>query len=56
MGRGHLPLTIDLAALIENVQRPARAQDAYMVNMAKAEALDLLGETRQALELVDRHV
>ena len=26
------------------------------VDMAKADALELLGETRQALELVDRHV
>ena len=31
-------------------------QVAYIVDMAKADALDLLGETRQAFELVDRHV
>ena len=42
--------------LIESVQGVAREQIAYMVNMAKADALDLLGETRQAFELVDRHV
>ena len=34
----------------------ARKQVAYMVDMAKADALDLLGETRQAWELVDRHI
>jgi len=27
-----------------------------MVDMAKADALDVLGESRQAFELVDRHV
>jgi len=56
MGCGHLPLTIDLAGLIGNVQGAAREQVAYMVDKAKADALDLLGETRQAFELVDRHV
>jgi len=27
-----------------------------LVDMAKADALDVLGETRQALDLVDRHI
>ena len=43
-------------AVIEDVQGAAREQVAYMVDMAKADALDLVGETRQAFELVDRHV
>ena len=55
-GENESPLTIDLAGLIENVQGTAKAQVAYLVDMAKADALDLLGETRQAFELVDRHV
>ena len=55
-GQDESPLTIDLAGLIENVQGPAREQVAYMVDMAKADALDLLGEARLAFELVDRHV
>ncbi len=55
-GQDEPPLTIDLAGLIENVQDAAREQVAYMVDMAKADALELLGETRQAFELVDRHV
>ena len=33
-----------------------KEQVAYMVDMAKAEALDLLGEPRQAFELGDRYV
>ena len=50
------PLSLDLAGLIEQVQGSVIEQVAYMVDMAKADALDLLGENRQALELVDRHV
>lgn len=55
-GRQASPLTIDLAGIIENVEGSASEQVAYTVDMAKADALNLLGETRQALELVDRHV
>jgi len=50
------PLTIELAELIESVQGASKEQVSYLVDMAKADALDVLGETRQALELVDRHV
>ena len=50
------PLLIDLAGLNENVQEAVNEQVAYMVDMAKADALEVLGETKQALELVDRHV
>ena len=57
-GRGyHLPtngVDTPLTPIIENVQGSAKEQVAYMVDMAKADALDLLGETRQAFELVDR--
>ena len=55
-GENESPLTIDLAGLIENIPGVAKRQVADMVNMAKADALDLLRETRQAFELVDRHV
>ena len=55
-GQDESPLTMDLAGLIENVQGAAKEQVAYMVDMAKVDALELLGETRQAFELVDRHV
>ena len=55
-GQNQSPLTIDLAGLVETVQGSAREQVAYLVDMAKADALDLPGETRQAFELVERHV
>lgn len=41
--QGESPLTIDLAGLIENVQGAAKEQVAYLVDMAKAELLGLLG-------------
>ena len=40
-------LTIDPAGLIRNVQGAAREQVAYMVDMAKADALEMLGESRK---------
>jgi len=49
-------LTIGLSGLIENVDGAAKEQVAYLVDMAKADALEVVGDTRQALELVDRHV
>ena len=55
-GQDEAPLTIDLSGLIGNVEGAAREQVAYLVDMAKADALGLLGETRQAFELVDRHI
>ena len=55
-GQDESPLTIDLAGLIENAQGTASGQVAYMVDMAKADALELLGETQKAFELVERHV
>ena len=48
-GQDESQLTIDLAGLVEAVQRVAKEQVANLVDMAKADALDLLGETRQAL-------
>ena len=38
-------LTIDSAGLIDNVRRADREQVSYMFYMAKADALNLLGET-----------
>ena len=34
----------------------ATDQIAYLVDMAKADALELLGETRKAVEMVDSNV
>ena len=55
-GKDASPFTIDLESLVGNVHRAAKERVAYLVDMAKADALDLIGENRQALELVDRHV
>ena len=37
-------------------QAATKDQVAYLVDMAKADALEILGENHQALELVNRHV
>ena len=55
-GQDESPLSIDQTGLFEAVREAVVDQVAYMVDMAKADALDLLGETRLELELVDRHV
>lgn len=55
-GQDGTRLTIDLEGLTNSGQDIVRDQVSYMVDMAKADALDVLGENRQAFELVDRHV
>ena len=57
-GDGHREssLMIHLSGLILNVMGAAKEQVSYLVDMAKADALDLLGETRRASELVDLYV
>lgn len=47
---------VDLGGLLENVQGANDKQVVYLLDMAKADALEMLGEARQAFELVDRHV
>ena len=41
--------------LDEDVKGPAKGQIDYVVDMSKADALELLGEDRKAVELVERH-
>jgi len=55
-GQDESPLTIDLVALVDSVQGAAKEQVTYLVDMAKADALEILGDNRQALELVERYV
>ncbi len=55
-GQDESPLTIDLAAVIEGVEGPAREQVAYLVDMAKANALDVLGESENAVKMVEQYV
>ena len=47
---------VDLAGSIENVQRAANDPSTYPVDVAKAEALDMMGETEKTVQLVDRHI
>jgi hypothetical protein len=51
-----LPNSIGIAALEEAVARGARQHTAFLVDMAKAEALDAMGESQMALQLIDWHV
>jgi hypothetical protein len=47
---------IDTAALEEAVAPGARQHTAFLVDMGRAEALDLMGEIEKAVQLVERHV
>ncbi len=47
---------IDLPNLHEKTQGAATDHAAYLVDMAKAEALDTMGETERAVAIMDRHV
>ncbi len=49
-------LTIDVVELTKRTCEPAKDQMAYLVDMAKAEALDLMGEAGKGLTLVERYV
>lgn len=42
--------------MVEAVREVVVDQVAYIVDIAKADALDMLAETRQAVELADRYV
>jgi len=48
--------TIDLTNLRNRKQGTSTDQAAYLVDMAKAEALDMMGETDRAMLLVDQHL
>jgi len=50
------PASHDLKALEQRAGKQARLQIDYLMDMAKVEALDALGENRKAVELLDRHV
>jgi len=55
-GQDETPLNINLAELIEKAQNGAKEQVAYFVDTAISDALNVLGESRKAWELVDRYV
>ena len=47
---------IDLEAIRQSARQRAKARMAYIVDMAKAEALDSLGESGEGVKLVERYV
>ncbi len=50
------PFALDVSTLDELTEKPAKQEAAYLVDMAKVEALDTMGENRKAVELLERHV
>ena len=52
----HLSERIDLDALRQNGIKEANPQIAYLVDMAKAEALDCLGDEQAAVKLAERYL
>ena len=50
------PFCLDIEALGKLSGKPVSHQAAYLLDMARFEALDTMGENRKAVELLDRHV
>jgi hypothetical protein len=50
------PNLVDAAALENEVIPATRQHTAFLVDMARAEALDALGDHREAVTLIDRYV
>ncbi len=50
------PFSLDASILEGLTEKPAKHDAAYLVDMAKVEALDKMGESRKAVELLNRHV
>ena len=50
------PFTLDSSVLRKLAGKPANHQAAYLVDLAKVEALDTVGENQKAVELLDQHV
>ena len=47
---------LDLEVLRTVADKTVAGRVSYLVDMAKAEALDALGENRAAVELIERHL
>jgi hypothetical protein len=47
---------MDLKACRQGAGKAAVQQISYLVDMAKAEALDAMGENQTAMELAERHL
>ncbi len=50
------PFSLDVSILDHLTEKPAKHDTAYLVDLAKVEALDTMGESRKAAELLERHV
>ena len=50
------PFSLDVSTLDALTEKPAKDEAAYLVDMARVEALDTMGENRKAVELLERHV
>ena len=50
------PFSLDSANLDGLTKQPAKHETAYLVDMARVEALDTKGEKEKAVELLDRHI
>ena len=50
------PFRLDVSTLDELTEKAAKHETAYLVDLAKVEALDTMGENRKAVDLLDRHV
>jgi len=50
------PFGLDVSTLDGLTEQPAKHETAYLVDMAKVDALDTLGEKEKAVKLLDRHV
>jgi hypothetical protein len=55
-GKSTEPFCLDLPALENLVAKPSKHRIAYLVDMAKFEALDTIGENQKAVESLHRHV
>ena len=49
------PFSLD-ASILWLTEKPAKRDTAYLVDMAKVEALDTVGEKEKAVELLERYV
>ena len=50
------PFTVDLLKLDGLTEKHSRHDAAYLVDMARVEALDTMGENQKAVQLLDRHI
>ena len=50
------PFALDVSTLDELTEKPAKHETAYLVDLARVEALDTMGEAMKAVEILERRV